>query len=131
MTQDHLRMRNFGRINKSTSSLTSILQTTSIRLLKDFGPQCITGKMYSPHRFRNHGSILSNIETLVNFVSFLSLYIYSSTILLIINFIQFTFHVFKRCIDYVHLVPFPSVFTTAKIKMISTVKILIARSFQF
>ena len=39
MTQDHL-MRNFGRINLLTPSL-----TFSFRFLKDFGPQCITWKM--------------------------------------------------------------------------------------
>ena len=48
-------MRNFNRINKSTSCLTSIFEKTSIRFLKDFGPQCITGKMYSRHFFRNRG----------------------------------------------------------------------------
>ena len=50
MTQDHLMMRNFSRINKSTSCLTSIFQKTSIRFLKHFGPQCITGM-----HFRNRG----------------------------------------------------------------------------
>ena len=48
-------MRNFSRINKSTSCLTSIFQKTSIRFLKDFGPQYIAGKMYSRHLFRNRG----------------------------------------------------------------------------
>ena len=53
MTQDHLMMRSFTRINKSTSGLTSIFQNTSIGFLKDFGPQCITGKMCICHLFRN------------------------------------------------------------------------------
>ena len=47
MTQENQMMRNLGRMNKSSSFLTSIFQKTSIRFLKDFGPQCITGKMYS------------------------------------------------------------------------------------
>ena len=50
MTEHHLMMRNFSRINKSTSCLTSIFQKTFIRFLKDFGPQCITGM-----HFRNRG----------------------------------------------------------------------------
>ena len=33
----------------------SIFQKTAIRFLKDFGPQYITGKMYSRHLFRNRG----------------------------------------------------------------------------
>ena len=52
MTQDHQMMRNFSRINKS------IFQKTFIRLLKDFGPQCITGKMHSRYLFRNRGLTL-------------------------------------------------------------------------
>ena len=34
-----------------------IFQKTSIRFLKDFGPQCIIGKMYSRHLFCNRGII--------------------------------------------------------------------------
>ena len=41
MTQDHQMMRKLSRMNKS------IFQKTFIRLLKDFGPQCIAGKMYT------------------------------------------------------------------------------------
>ena len=51
MTQHHLMMRHFSRINKSTSCLTSTFQKTFIRLLKDFGPQCLTGKIYNCHLF--------------------------------------------------------------------------------
>ena len=52
MTQDHQMMRNFSRTNKS------IFQKTFIRLLKDFGPQCITGNLYTHHLFRNRGLTL-------------------------------------------------------------------------
>ena len=52
MTQDYPMMRNFSRINKSTSCLTSNFQKISICFLKDFGPQCITGKIYSCDLFR-------------------------------------------------------------------------------
>ena len=52
MTQDHQMMRNLSRINKS------IFQTKTIRFLKDFGPQCITGKMCTHHLFRNRGLTL-------------------------------------------------------------------------
>ena len=62
VTQDHLMMRNFNRINKSTSCLTSVFQNTSILFLQDFGPQCITGKMYRRHLFRNHGFISFEID---------------------------------------------------------------------
>ena len=52
---EHLMMGNFCRIDKSTSCLTSIFQKTSICFPKNFGPQCITGKMYSCHLFWGNG----------------------------------------------------------------------------
>ena len=55
MTQDHLMIRNFSKINKSTSCLTFIFQKIFVRFLKNFGPQCITGKMYRLYFFRNRG----------------------------------------------------------------------------
>ena len=50
-------MRSFSRINKSTSCLTSIFQKTFNRFVENFEPQCITGKIYSRHLFRNRGFI--------------------------------------------------------------------------
>ena len=68
MTQDHRIMRNFSRINKSTSCPKSIFQKTSIRFLKDFGPPCITGKIWSRHLFCNGGLsiVIINSDVILN-----------------------------------------------------------------
>ena len=48
---DHMACQNCV----STSCLAFMFKKTSVRFLKDFGPQCMNGKMYSSHLFLNRG----------------------------------------------------------------------------